>query len=215
MRRSRGPGPSYAGVTATLALVLALGMGGAYAANKIGSKDVAKSAVKSKHIKDGQVKTLDLASGAVTAEKLADGVDGIEGPQGPKGDQGDPGPAGPKGDRGEQGPAGTAGPAGAQGPAGPPGPSGISGLEYVISAGESVFANATSSLLQARCPSGKKVLGGGLSTGAPGLAFPYAHTRIAESAPLNDGAGWAGAARNDATTMRTFYVWAICVHVSS
>lgn len=58
MRRlSRG----YAGITATVALVLALGMGGAYAASKISSKDVAKGAVKSKHIKDGGVRTNDLA----------------------------------------------------------------------------------------------------------------------------------------------------------
>jgi hypothetical protein len=42
---------SYANVTATIALVAALGMGGAYAADKIGSKDIGKNAVKSKHIK--------------------------------------------------------------------------------------------------------------------------------------------------------------------
>ena len=60
MGRIRGLRPSYASVTATLALVLALGMGGAYAAGKIHSKDITPSAVKSKHIKDGQVRARDL-----------------------------------------------------------------------------------------------------------------------------------------------------------
>src|SRR5687768_478515 len=51
---------SYASVAATVALVLALGMGGAYAAGKIGAKKIAKGAVSSKHIKDGQIKGVDL-----------------------------------------------------------------------------------------------------------------------------------------------------------
>jgi hypothetical protein len=71
--RIRALRPSYAGVTATLALVLALGTGGAYATGKIGSKQIAKSAVKSKHIKDGGVKTPDLAAGVkVPFAKSAD-----------------------------------------------------------------------------------------------------------------------------------------------
>jgi hypothetical protein len=65
--------PSYAAVTSTLALVLALGMGGAYAASKITSKQITTSAVKSKHIKDGQVRTADFASDArVASAKAAD-----------------------------------------------------------------------------------------------------------------------------------------------
>lgn len=63
-RRIKRLRPTYAGVTATLALVLALGMGGAYAAQKLGSSDIARNAVLSKHIKDGQVKTKDLAANA-------------------------------------------------------------------------------------------------------------------------------------------------------
>jgi hypothetical protein len=54
-------GSSYASVAATAALVLALGMGGAYAAGKIGAKKIATGAISSKHIKDGQVMTADLA----------------------------------------------------------------------------------------------------------------------------------------------------------
>ena len=54
---------SYANVTSTLALVIALGGTGAYAANTIGSKD----------IKPGAVKTSDLANNAVTSPKVKDG----------------------------------------------------------------------------------------------------------------------------------------------
>ena len=53
---------SYAAITSTVALVMALGMGGAYAAEKISSKQITASAVKSKHIKDGGVRTNDLAA---------------------------------------------------------------------------------------------------------------------------------------------------------
>jgi hypothetical protein len=48
-------------VVAYLALVAALATGGAYAADKIGSNDIAKNAVKSKHIAKGQVKQSDVA----------------------------------------------------------------------------------------------------------------------------------------------------------
>jgi len=66
--------PTYAGVTATAALVVALGMGGAYANTLIGSKHIAPNAVKSKHIKDGHVKTLDIGPGAVTTDRIGAGA---------------------------------------------------------------------------------------------------------------------------------------------
>ena len=53
---------SYANVTATLALVIALGTGSAYAANTIRSGDIV----------DGQVKRADLAASAVNSAKLKD-----------------------------------------------------------------------------------------------------------------------------------------------
>jgi hypothetical protein len=53
-------GFSYANVAATVALVLALGGGAVYAADKIGSTDIAKNAVKSKHIKRNQVRGPDV-----------------------------------------------------------------------------------------------------------------------------------------------------------
>jgi hypothetical protein len=52
---------TYANVTATLALIVALGTGGAYAASKIGPNDIKENAVRSKHIKEGEVRAADLA----------------------------------------------------------------------------------------------------------------------------------------------------------
>lgn len=59
--------PAYANIASTLALVVALGTGGAYAAS------IAKDSVKSKHIKDGNVKTVDIDEGAVTEDELGNG----------------------------------------------------------------------------------------------------------------------------------------------
>jgi hypothetical protein len=94
---------TYANVTATLALVLALGGVGAYAADKIGSAEIAKNAIKSRHIKDGQVTNADLAANSVDSGRVADGsLLGADfaagqlpaGQQGPAGETGPPGPPG-------------------------------------------------------------------------------------------------------------------------
>lgn len=55
--------PSHSTVAAYVALVVALGTGGAWAAGNIGSGDIAKNAVLSKHIKSKQVKASDVAQG--------------------------------------------------------------------------------------------------------------------------------------------------------
>lgn len=65
--------PSHSTVAAYLALFVALATGGAYAAKLIGPKDIAKNAVKSKHIGKGQVKRADLAANAVTSPTVANG----------------------------------------------------------------------------------------------------------------------------------------------
>jgi hypothetical protein len=71
----RRPRASYANVTATLALVVALGAGGAYAAglgrNAVKSKNIAPKAVKAGDIGNGAVKTAKIAAGAVTGAKIA------------------------------------------------------------------------------------------------------------------------------------------------
>jgi hypothetical protein len=71
----KGPRVSYANVTATLALVVALGAGGAYAAglgrNAVKSKNIAPKAVKTSDLGRGAVKTTKIADGAVTGSKIA------------------------------------------------------------------------------------------------------------------------------------------------
>jgi hypothetical protein len=72
---------TYANVASTLALVIALGTGTAYAANTIRSGDIvdgqvktadlAKNAVKSTKIADANVKRADLAGGSVTSAAVA------------------------------------------------------------------------------------------------------------------------------------------------
>ena len=64
---------SYSNVVATLALFLALGLGGAYAADKITSKDIAKSAVTSKAIKNKTVKGKDVRDKTLTSADYKDG----------------------------------------------------------------------------------------------------------------------------------------------
>jgi hypothetical protein len=57
--------PSQGTVIACIALFVSLGGAGAYAAGMIGPKDIQKDAVRSKHIKDGKVKRVDLGSDAL------------------------------------------------------------------------------------------------------------------------------------------------------
>ena len=84
--------PNYAEVASTLALTLALGTGGAYAAGMITGKDIAKNAVTSKHLKNGTVKEKDLNS-QVAAKLNAT----TTGPAGPKGATGAAGATGTRG----------------------------------------------------------------------------------------------------------------------
>lgn len=100
------PRLSYANVVATLALVLAVGGGGAYAAQKIRSHQIAPHAVTGSKInfnavtgskvkgsslsgsdvRDGTITTLDLRDGTLRAGDFAAG----QLPPGPKGDPGAP-----------------------------------------------------------------------------------------------------------------------------
>jgi hypothetical protein len=120
-RRIFGAG-RYANVTATVALVAALG-GTSYAAGTI--------------IKPNSVGTAQLKSNAVTSAKVRNhsllAADFKLGqlPKGAQGDRGPAGVAGPAGLTGPKGAMGDVGPRGAQGvqgdPGGPPGPQGVPG----------------------------------------------------------------------------------------
>lgn len=95
---------SYANVTATLALFVALS-GGAYAAltlppNSVGRRQLKPDAVNSAKVEDRSLRARDFRAGQLPA-----GAQGPEGPQGPTGDKGD---KGDKGDTGAQGPGAVA-----------------------------------------------------------------------------------------------------------
>ena len=82
---------TYANVMATVAVFIALG-GGAYAIS------LQKNSVKSKHIKDGQVKSADVADDDLIGTDIDEDTlqlrAGPAGPRGPKGDTGNPGAQG-------------------------------------------------------------------------------------------------------------------------
>jgi hypothetical protein len=97
MRTERKARFTYGNVMATLALFIALG-GSSYAAIAL-----TNNSVRSKHIKNGQVRNADLGTNAVTAPKVKNGSLRAQdfapgqlpaGPQGLKGDKGDPGTPG-------------------------------------------------------------------------------------------------------------------------
>lgn len=138
----------------------------------------------------------DVTLGAAGSEGPpgAQGPAGTSGPQGPAGPAGPMGATGPQGPQGETGPAGPQGatgpegPQGATGPAGPPGEAGnagISGYEVISSQVNVVFFPGTSATIGHRCPTGKKVLGGGcMDVNSRGGAI------LLTSAPSPDGQRW-------------------------
>jgi len=75
---------------AYVALFVALGGTGAWAAGQITSADIGKNAVRTRHIKKGAVTTPKIADRAVTARKLGAGLR-VRGEQGLPGQQGPPG----------------------------------------------------------------------------------------------------------------------------
>ena len=107
--------PTYAGVTATLALFVALG-GSSYAAVKITSADVRNGSLTGSDIRNGSLKGRDVDNGALSGSDLKNGsvtssdIDDASllaadfksgelpaGPAGVQGPQGVPGPEGPAG----------------------------------------------------------------------------------------------------------------------
>lgn len=98
---------TYANVVATLALLLAVGGGTAYAANRlIGGRQIARNAIDSKKVRDNSLTSADVRDGTLTAKDFergvllgsgGDGANGIDGSDGSNGAAGTPGPAGPAG----------------------------------------------------------------------------------------------------------------------
>lgn len=65
---------SYANVTATLALVVAMATGGAYAQSQIGTNEIQDRAVTSKKIKKGAVRNANVRGNALTGAKIREGT---------------------------------------------------------------------------------------------------------------------------------------------
>ena len=110
------PHVTYANVVSTLCLFIVLG-GSSYAAVAL-----KKDAVRSKHIKNGQVKRPDVARSAIDSSKVGDGSLLAQdfapgqlsaGPQGAQGERGLQGAQGAQGEQGRQGEQGVPGAAGA------------------------------------------------------------------------------------------------------
>lgn len=133
---------------------------------------------------------------------------------GPKGDPGDPGPAGAKGDQGEPGADGMPGATGATGPVGPQGakgdkgdpgpagPGGVSGYEIVNDSFDvGGFSTGAGDVV---CPSGKKVLGGGVFASS---------SHVVRTAPNGFGTGWMGVVGNPFVGAERVTVYAICANV--
>lgn len=113
------PRATYANVTSSLALVVALS-GGAYAASALPRHSVGTPQLKAGAVTSGKV-----ADGALRAQDFARG----QLPAGPRGPRGAEGPPGPTGDTGLQGPAGTNGTDGRDGTDGTNGQDGTNGKD--------------------------------------------------------------------------------------
>jgi len=138
----------------------------------------------------------------------AKGDKGDTGSMGAKGDKGDPGVPGAAGAKGDKGDTGSMGATGTAGLPGPPGASGISGWEIVKESGSvSVGANQRESMT-AKCPTGKKVLGGGCEVSSDNLVFPQASMTF-------DGKSWFCSAENRGSSSQSAFivVRAICANI--
>jgi hypothetical protein len=96
-----------------------------------------------------------------TGPRGATGAAGPQGPQGTPGVQGPAGPAGPMGLQGPQGIPGIPGPQGPIGPTGATGPASPARTQIVIAESPALAEGTTQVHLQANCPPGRHVTGGG------------------------------------------------------
>ena len=129
------------------------------------------------------------------------------------------GPRGPRGLQGPVGPVGPAGPAGKTGAAGAPGsvgPSGATGLTNVTTVTSGSISNPAGAQTPGvvDCPSGQKVLGGGVAPSSSSTSVS-----INSSYPRQSGASaaydeWSAYVNNGSGTAETFVVYAICANTN-
>jgi hypothetical protein len=177
--------PKYADVAATVALVLSLS-GTAYAATVIYSANIADNTILGRDVHDGALTGTDVLNGSLTGADVKDGSLGLADIsdsaeatlKGQKGDKGDPGTPGLPGDPGKPGDAGTPG---------------ISG--YTVVFGEATYG-AVGDVISAfaLCPSGKKPLSGGWTSGTNNLPLNVRENHPRTLAPGEEGFASGGEA---------------------
>jgi hypothetical protein len=192
MRRTLSRRPSPALVVACLALLVALG-GTSIAAvsalpsNSVGTAQLQNNAVTAAKIKDGQVRSAEIANSTITSADVKNGsllrADFKAG----------------------QIPAGPAG------PTGPSGPPGISGVERKDLSSPSSSINSKS--IEAVCPSGKRVVGGGARVTGAGAG----NVSVVESFPDSDGTKWNVVGREVVATALSWQLtgYALCAVVAA
>jgi hypothetical protein len=131
------------------------------------------------------------------------GPQGPVGPQGPEGPEGPQAPQGPVGAQGPTGPQGIPGPTGPQGQQGPPG-AGLTGMVRIQN--DSPFDSVATKEVEAVCPTGKKVVGGGYVFFFGGPTVP-----IRQNLPSLDLTGWFVGGTNSDNTDWSVSAIAICV----
>lgn len=187
---------------------------------------VAERLVNSQDIKNGTIRSVDVADGGLGLRDFNDFTKNRinqPGPVGPQGDKGNTGPQGPKGETGATGatgPAGPAGPAGANGTNGTDGEDGVSGY-YVKNVTVAVGADDSASA-DVYCNDGTFALGGGLT--APSDTRGYGSeadltTNVSgplyATGPNGDAAnGWHVVATNTSDTDLAFLAWVTCAAVN-
>lgn len=193
--------PSPAMVVATLALV-AGSTGTSYAVSTLSA-----NSVKSSHIKNGQVKSADLGTSAVSSTKVKDGSllakDFKSGqlPQGPKGDTGAAGAPGAPGVKGDKGDPGTPG-----------------ATTTVVRRSEVTVNGNSFASTSVGCEAGERLTGGGAGWNGGGETDQV----LRDSGPVDANGSFAGTEsgetpakwfarfQNGTVGAETAYVWAIC-----
>jgi hypothetical protein len=179
---------TYANVMSSIAVFLLLGGATAFAAgnlgkNTVGTKQLKKNAVTAAKIKNGAVTGAKVKAHSLTASAFAAG----------------------------QIPAGQPGPAGPAGKTGPAGKDAFGELVYVQAEEEN--PNNAQSYVEADCPSGYHVTGGGIygSEGSLGqnINSSYPVTPGTEGEEFGNS-GWAGWVNNESGSNASITAFAVC-----
>lgn len=137
MKKRLLTGLTFANVISSLALFLALGGAGAWAAtgmpaSSVGTAQLKNGAVTARKVRQGSLLASDFKNGQLPAgagDRGAPGAQGEPGERGFRGLQGEPGTRGPQGNEGEAGPRGARGPLGPEGEPGERGETGKRGAQ--------------------------------------------------------------------------------------